>query len=222
VTRATRKLRSLKAIFRPALPPRASNDFATHVPVLVGLADAFPIRSVLELGCGRFSTLTFLNRSPFPQLERLDSLETDPAWVNTVEKLVGKDSRFSLSLVENTAQSISQRPIDDYDLVLIDDATEAYHRVATIEAVTRTARTPLVAIHDFEFEPYRDASRRFRHRFEFLAFHPTTAVLWNRADVNKQTLRRVAEVLRLNAACIAPDDGAAWKAAFTSRSRATS
>src|SRR5689334_1154503 len=33
--------------------PRAENDYATHVPILIGLARMREIRNVLEFGCGR-------------------------------------------------------------------------------------------------------------------------------------------------------------------------
>src|ERR1044071_885749 len=49
--------------------PRAHNDYATHIPILIGLARLREIRRVLEFGCGRYSTLTFLKASAFPHLE---------------------------------------------------------------------------------------------------------------------------------------------------------
>jgi hypothetical protein len=67
-------------------PPRAPNEFATHIPILIGIARILPIRHVLELGCGTYSTLTFLNRTALPDLIGLDSLETDLAWAERLRR----------------------------------------------------------------------------------------------------------------------------------------
>src|SRR6185295_2581550 len=77
------------------LAPRARNDYATHIPILIGLARLREIRSVLEFGCGNYSTLTFLNRFAFPQLERLHSIENDDSWASTMQE-AAKDDRWKL------------------------------------------------------------------------------------------------------------------------------
>src|SRR6476469_79510 len=94
------------------LAPRARNDYATHVPILIGLARLREIRSVLEFGCGHYSTLTFLNASAFPHLERLQSIENDDSWAATIQTAAREDRRWSLQLVEG---EISEA-VSDLDL----------------------------------------------------------------------------------------------------------
>src|SRR5215217_6843162 len=79
--------------------PRALNDYATHVPILIGLARLREIKSVLEFGCGYYSTLTFLNRGAFPHLERLQSVENDVTWAETIHEAAKSDERWTLRLV---------------------------------------------------------------------------------------------------------------------------
>src|SRR3982751_381755 len=80
--------------------PRARNDYSTHLPILIGLARIRQITNVVEFGCGRYSTLTFLNRSAFPQLEKLESVENDVLWAETIQSAVGDDTRWALKLIE--------------------------------------------------------------------------------------------------------------------------
>src|SRR5688500_12640303 len=80
--------------------PRARNDYATHVPILIGLARIREIRNVLEFGCGYYSTFTCLNASAFPHLERLQSVENDGAWAETIRESAQDDERWSLKLVD--------------------------------------------------------------------------------------------------------------------------
>ena len=80
--------------------PRSLNDYATHIPILIGLARLREVRSVLEFGCGHFSTLTFLNRSAFPHLESLLSIENDDSWAATIEQAAKHDPRWTLQVVE--------------------------------------------------------------------------------------------------------------------------
>src|SRR6185369_3032091 len=79
--------------------PRALKDYATHIPILIGLARLREVRSVLEFGCGHYSTLTFLNASAFPHLERLHSIENDDAWAATIQEAAKHDRRWTLQLV---------------------------------------------------------------------------------------------------------------------------
>src|ERR1051326_6007095 len=81
-------------------PPRALNDYATHIPMLIGLARLREMRSVFEFGCGKYSTLTFLNRSAFPHLERLCSIENDESWAATIQNAAQADQRWALNLVK--------------------------------------------------------------------------------------------------------------------------
>src|SRR5574341_819530 len=102
------------------VPPRAENPYATHVPVLVALARVIPVRRVLELGCGRYSTFTFLNRVAFPQLEQLYSLENDRDWAARIAAEAGTDARLSLRFVDGLlAAAVAAMELSSYDLILI-------------------------------------------------------------------------------------------------------
>src|SRR5216684_7825933 len=82
------------------VPPRAQDPYGTHVPILVGLGRLLHVRQVLELGAGRHSTLTFLDRNIFPELERMDSYETDEQWRDEVLAVARYDPRLSVTLID--------------------------------------------------------------------------------------------------------------------------
>jgi SAM-dependent methyltransferase len=161
--------------------PRALNDYATHVPILIGLARLREIRHVLEFGCGYYSTLTFLNRTAFPHLERLQSVENDISWAETVNEVAKSDERWTLRLLNtDIAHSVRDLDVESFDLILVDDSKTSAQRAATIRAVGgRQPRHSWIVIHDFEIEEYRDAASAFKHRHRFRAYNPETGVLCN-------------------------------------------
>ncbi len=187
---------------------RAENDYATHIPILIGLARLREIRSVLEFGCGRYSTLTFLNASAFPHLERLHSIENDDSWAQTIEEAAGSDLRWRLQLVKGEiSESVADLDLESFDLILIDDSKISGQRAATIRAVAaKEPKHPWIVIHDFEFGEYRRAASAFQHRHRFRAYNPETGVIGNRVDEWK-TLDRV---IRSKAKLLEPDAIAQW------------
>ncbi len=164
--------------------PRALNDYATHVPILIGLARLREIKSVLEFGCGYYSTLTFLNRAAFPHLERLQSVENDASWAETIHEAAKSDERWTLKLIRREiADSVSTLDLEAFDLVLIDDSKTSTQRSATIRAVAgKQPQRPWIVIHDFEVDEYRRAATGFKQRHIFKAFNPETGVLSNSPD----------------------------------------
>jgi len=192
--------------------PRAANDYATHVPILIGVARMREIKNVLEFGCGRYSTLTFLNRAAFPHLERLHSVENDIAWGETVNEMAKHDERWSLSLVSgHIAPSIADLDLESFDLIFIDDSKTSEERVATICAVAqKQPQRPLIAIHDFEVGEYQQAATAFRQRYKFRAYTPKTGLISN----NKIDTRRLRRLLNTNARKLQPDDVEAWIGTF--------
>lgn len=185
--------------------PRALNDYATHVPILIGLARLREIKSVLEFGCGYYSTLTFLNRAAFPHLERLQSVENDASWAETIHEAAKSDERWTLKLVRREiADAVPD--LEAFDLVLIDDSKTSAQRSATIRAVAgKQPQRPWIVIHDFEVEEYRRAAVGFKQRHTFKAYNPETGVLSNRVTHWKSLDRTIRSNKMLD-----PDQTVRW------------
>lgn len=192
--------------------PRALNDYATHIPVLIGLARLREVRSVLEFGCGHYSTLTFLNASVFPHLERLHSIENDDSWAQTIQEAAGSDSRWRLQLVNGEiSDAVADLDLESFDLILIDDSKTSEQRVATIRAIAeKEPKHPWIVIHDFEFEDYRRAASAFRHRHRFRAYNPETGVVTNQMS----EWQIIDRVIKSKAKLLEPDAVAQWIDSF--------
>ena len=195
---------------------RSTNDYATHLPVLIGLGRRRRIKSVLELGCGHYSTRTFLNTKTFPDLKVLDSYETDDNWARALSD-VTKDIRGNIHVVPAPiARVIEKIDLHAYDLIFVDDSTSEQDRVTTIRALSHH-RPPasLVVIHDFEVGSYMEAARAFRHRYAFKAFNPETGVLWENGSDMHEALKEIDSVIKRHARYLQPDDVDAWLQAFS-------
>ncbi|HET6851223.1 MAG TPA: class I SAM-dependent methyltransferase [Pyrinomonadaceae bacterium] len=192
--------------------PRARNDYATHVPILIGLARIREIKSVLEFGCGHYSTLTFLNRSAFPHLERLHSIENDACWAETIQKLT-QDQRWRLQIVDGEiAESVSLLDLEAFDLILIDDSKTSAQRKATIRAIaSRWPQRAWIVIHDYEVDDYRQAAIGFKRRYTFRAYNPQTGLVSNHAI---REVKRLARLLKHNQT-LEPDDVEGWITAIS-------
>jgi hypothetical protein len=192
--------------------PRSRNDYATHIPILIGLARSHTIRSVLEFGCGRYSTLTFLNRSAFPNLERLQSIENDASWAEALQDSV-KDDRWNLKLVDGEiADSVSDLDLEKFDLILIDDSKTSTQRAATIRAIAnQQPQRAGIVIHDYEVEEYRNAAKGFKQRRAFRDYNPQTGVVCNQVNGN---LKPLGQLLKANSKHLDADDVQQWVQAF--------
>jgi predicted O-methyltransferase YrrM len=215
-------LRGLKAVLRPArrrllgVVTRAEKDYATHIPVLLGLARVMKVENVLELGCGDYSTQMFLNSMAFPSLVSLHSLETDQGWLDRICAVVGDDPRVSTKFVSDGMRSmIQEMNLENYDLIFVDDSTSAEDRAATIRAISaKRPNRAVVAIHDFEIHAYREAAAAFQHQFTFKAFNPQTGVVWNGDKKLSRPLRDTSSVIKRFARKFEPDDVSGWQAAL--------
>jgi len=187
--------------------PRARNDYSTHVPILIALASIREIRSVLELGCGYYSTLTFLNRSAFPYLERLQSIENDTSWAEIIQAAAQADQRWALKLVDGEiADAVTHLDLEAYDLILIDDSKSSAQRAATIHAVAACEpQRPWIVIHDYEVDEYRNAATGFKHRYRFKTYNPQTGLVCNQPAEVKRLGRILTENKQLE-----PDDLERW------------
>ncbi len=194
---------------------RADNPYASHIPVLLGLARLRPIRRVLELGSGDYSTLTFLDRAAFPELTSLVSLEDDPTWLERVRARAGADPRVEFRAVAGTiAEAVDTLDLSAFDLVFVDDSMTTEARVRTIRAVATAIHTPtFAAIHDFECTDYREAATAAPRQFAFEVLHPNTGVMYENAPTERQ-LQQVRRVVDRYSRRLAPDDIQSWVRAF--------
>jgi hypothetical protein len=186
--------------------------------VLLGLARVFDLRSVLEFGCGYFSTLAFLDRSAFPALSTLSSFESDASWLARVEALAGPDPRLDARLVAEPMETVLQELSPGAsDLIFVDHSVDAAARAATIRALAGwCADSALVVMHDFEVEIYQRSASAFPERFEFTALNPSTGLAWKRRSVDRQRLEFLNHTIRRHSQHLSPDDCAGWVGVFDS------
>jgi len=198
------------------LPPRHHNDYATHLPVLVGIGSVLPVKKVLEFGSGFHSTLTFLNRLAFPELVLVESVESDVEWMSRISVAAKGDPRLRMRYVpEPIERVLSEIRLDCYDLVLVDSSTEACRRASLIEELgERKDLRGIVAIHDFEIGLYRAAAKNFRNLVEYTAYNPCTGLLWQTEDKHATTLKKMSKVIDRSSKRLQPDDLQAWSEIF--------
>jgi len=204
-----RAWRKLKSVVQP-LPARAQNAYATHIPVLIGVGAIRPIRRVLEFGCGHSSTKTFLQRAVFPDLEDLQSVENDPAWADKMREETKDDARCTVSAISGSiCEAVRSFDLEAFDLILVDDSTNAAERAATIQALANSRPlNPWLVIHDYEVEEYRRASLGFKQRFAFKAYNPHTGLVSNSTFTS--AVKFLDQQLKTNSSRLAPDDAAGW------------
>jgi|SRR5437588_9223072 len=198
------------------LPPRHHNDYATHVPVLLGIASAFQIAKILEFGAGFYSTLTFLNPLAFPDVLLVDSIESDSEWMSKISNAAAGDPRLRMRLVPEPIEDVlPEIPLDNYDLILVDSSTEASKRASLIEDLAgRQSFSALVAVHDFEIMLYRSAAKNFRNRVEYCAYNPCTGIMWQGESVRAGTLKKLSRTIQRYSKRLQPDDVESWSEIF--------
>lgn len=199
--------------YSPKTDDETESLFASHLPILVGLASLMPVRLVLELGAGHYSTPTFLDRGAFPKLEKLCSVEDDPVWVDKMSEVVREDARVDLvTVAKPMSEAVAKFQAGTYDLVLVDDSTGQDERAETIRRVAddSTGSTALVMIHDYEWELYQEAAAQFRRRFQFTALVPNTGVVWNKAPVRFRQLKRLNALIEAHSRRTKPQDLQEW------------
>ena len=188
---------------------------SSHQPVLAAIAQLFPIKRVLELGSGEFSTAAFLNRKLFPHVEHVLSIETNPGWKQHVERFIGPDSRLQIALVDgDIRKNAANFDYQAFDLVFVDSGTTPIERATMIEEVAkRHHASNLVVCHDFEKAVYQEAATAFPNRLCFDALRPYTAVFWKHGRMDNVTLAKLKRLKRLiarHAGKTEPDEIDAW------------
>jgi hypothetical protein len=143
----------------------------THIPVLISIGRLFPeIKRVMEYGSGECSTLTFLNRDIFPNLESLVSTENQAEWAEDTRRRVGDDPRWTLILDDETD------PINDVDLIFVDSLT-GESRVRTLNKILAMGFQGIIVCHDSQEPYYNAALPKFPYRYNFPQFWPNTAIV---------------------------------------------
>jgi hypothetical protein len=175
------------------------------------------IAKILEFGAGFYSTLTFLNRTAFPGVTSICTIESDSDWISKVYAAAKDDPRLRIRHVPEPIESIlPELDLARYDLVLVDSSTEAERRAAVIqELADRSTVTGLVVIHDFEIDSYKRAAKGFLNRVDYSAFNPCTGVLWHaKRDGEKKVLKGIRGIITRHAKALAPDDVESWATVF--------
>lgn len=192
--------------------PRDETPYATHVPVLVGLAQVIRVQRVLEFGAGTFSTLLFLNRAAFPDLIEIVTYEDNNGWAKRVATEAAGDDRLTLKTVPLVPDYVPS-VIDSFDLIHIDDSATATLRTKTVNSVAAARpMNTLVAIHDFELLELARAARRFDHVYRFRTFTPQVGVAWYGDAISKGVLSEMQRRIAHHRVTLPVTDIAQWAA----------
>jgi hypothetical protein len=194
------------------LAPMADEPYATHVPVLVGVAAVCRPRLVIEFGSGAFSTLSFLDEVAFPSVERVESYENNREWFQQIQRQIPLNAFVNLNFVEGDMyQVIEGANTHSASMIFIDDSPTAAARVPTVEEVARRCGAePVVILHDNNLWRLRLATRKFENRISFDAFNPQCCVMWHGHPERKSVLGEVNRIIHQHASDIALTDVRAW------------
>ena len=200
-----------------SLALRAENPYATHVPILVGVAAACSPRSLIEFGSGTFSTLSFQDEVAFPSLQRVDSYENNRQWFEQVREGLTSNSCVNLHYVEGEMyQAVCGANTSRAEMIFIDDSPTAKARLPTVREVARRCGTePCVVLHDYDLWRLRLAARGFEHCVSFDAFNPQSCVMWHGHPERRPIFECVARVIRQHAADLPLTNIRGWMEVFS-------
>jgi len=158
----------------------------THVPILRAISHNFCIRTVVEFGCGLFSSKTFLNRKYFPYLKNLYSYEVNQKWIDKIRVVVDNDDRWAPILISKNEEDLNNHKYPEADCVFIDG--EDGHRLYILENFYDMAN--LMIIHDSKTKTYnRMTKKKFRHYRHFTPprgwRRSSTCVMSNYININE-------------------------------------
>lgn len=199
------------------LAPRSEEPYATHVPVLVGIAAAFKPNILVEFGSGMFSTLSFLDRVAFPSLQAVRSYENNRQWFDQMRQRLPSNAGVDIEFVEGQMFLAVGRAITTgAAMIFIDDSASAEERVPTVHEVARVCGPePVVVMHDHELWRLRMATHKFEHCICFDALNPQTSVMWNAHPERRPVVENVRHIIRQNAAVLPLTDIRAWVEVFS-------
>jgi hypothetical protein len=174
------------------------------------------VRTVLELGAGRYSTPAFLDRRAFPEVQRVVSVEQDSYWAEEVRALVGTDPRHELRVIrESTVSALGEIRVSDYDLVLVDDSRTVLERSGTVKRVTEgIGNSTVVVVHDFQERAYQEVVAPGAQTAMVAIHYPVTGVVWSGYAMEADAIARVTSVIRSHAMRVVPQDLEGWVDVF--------
>lgn len=166
-------------------------DYGTHVPALVSLGAFTPVKTVLEYGCGRFSTPAFLNKTWFPEVDSVLSLESDQNWmVDTAKR--NNDERLTLKLCSIDKMHELQVPETDVVLIDCDHDTSSGKDFSVRSSLIKKHESSdaILVVHDSNFAQIRPSVEAAAFKYKKTYVPPTgphTTVMSNKIDVTKIT-----------------------------------
>lgn len=196
------------------LVPQAREAYATHMPILMGLAGIVRPKRVLELGSGMCSTPQFVNKETFPTIEFLHSLEDDAAWADKVQQAIGADNpRCMLERVPSVPGWADKAELNSYDLIFVDDSTTIVGRTSTLRAViAKASPNAVVVVHDFEIRSYQRVVPADVTQLVVPAFKPMTGIITRKRALLPQ-LKQLRKAVNNNRH-LSPSDLGGWTKIF--------
>lgn len=182
-----------KFIFK--LSTRSKNSFITHYPILVLMCRILKIKKIVEFGSGKNSTLNFSNKKIFPYTNQITSYEDNLIWYKKIKKLI-KNKKINYHYTSKISKIIRRLDLEKFDLIFIDNSMDSLERIETIKNIgKKNLSKTIIVLHDFEYYPYREATKGFNFSYRFSALNPNTGVVWNNKKLNMDKLKKIEELI---------------------------
>lgn len=175
-----------------------NDPYATHIPVLESIGSVIAPRTILEMGCGKYSTPLFCDPNVYPDAS-VFSWDTDGGWIDTIQKQLGKNAPKSMvHVLIPMARYAEYSFLEPFELIFVDDSDSLELRSSTIRTVAKKKlKNSIVVIHDYEQPLYQEAAEDFEHILVYTNFVPHTAIAWNGNTLSKQNIRSLKEQIEL-------------------------
>ena len=178
------------------LSTRSKNSFITHYPILVIICRILKIKKIIEFGSGKNSTTNLTNKKIFPYTDQITSYEDNSTWYKKIKKLIRNKKRINYIFTNKISKIINNLELNKFDLIFIDNSMDSLERIQTIKNVSKKKLSKaIVVLHDFEYFPYREATKGFNFSYRFRALNPNTGVVWNNKKLKIYTLKKIEQLL---------------------------
>ena len=161
---------------------------SSHIIAAHQIAIRRPIERVGEFGLGEVSTLTFLDRKLFPQLELLVSFENKLQWADEVGNLVAGDPRWLLRMAGSWEEMFNLiHGVPPLELVLVDSETISSRISILLNLAKMETQVPFILLHDSErgeYAPVVYNAYKFSYMFKY-DYAPWTTVFSNVIDLKE-------------------------------------